>query len=450
MPSDLIFIVDDDPSIRKLTAVLLEDQSYSTRAFETGEECLDCLDDHPSAILLDMMLPGMNGLETLKKIKERSASIPVILVTSIDKTDTVVEAMKIGAYDYLVKPYDETRLFASLEKALQQNSLSSHLSFLKNEINKLKTGIVGDSPIITEVLSKVKMGAESGAAILIEGESGTGKELLARTVHENSPCSGGLFVDINCGAIPDTLQESELFGHRKGAFTGATETQKGKLELAHHGTLFLDEIGEMTLPTQAKLLRFLQERNFERIGEHRKINVECQIVSATNKDLKEAIRQGTFREDLYYRLAVFPITSPPLRERKEDIPLLSQHFISKYSSQIRKSHIGIDPKAMQVLIEYSWPGNIRELENTIFQAMIIGSGETLQVEDFPLISQTPTKSADASSSNTPSAIPPLDDTIKSAIKAALRASDGKANLAGEKLGLSRSAFYRLLKKYDIR
>jgi len=457
MPNDLIFIVDDDPALRKLTSILLEDRAYATKTFESGEDCLDALDERPSAILLDMMLPGINGLETLEQIKLKSSSTPVILVTSINKTDTAVSAMKQGAYDYLVKPYDETRLIASLEKALQQDALNTHVHFLKTEINKLKTpqGIVGNSPAILEVVSKSKMGAESGAAILIQGESGTGKELLARTVHENSLWSDGLFVDINCGAIPETLQESELFGHKKGAFTGATEMQKGKLELAHHGTLFLDEIGEMTLPTQAKLLRFLQEKNFERIGEHRKIQVECQIVSATNKDLKEAVAQGSFREDLYYRLAVFPVTAPPLRERKQDIPLLCQHFLTKYKTQIRKHHTDIHPQALQMLMNHSWPGNIRELENAIFQAMILATGEILQVEDFhfihpPISSAIPTPSSTNETSCDTNKILSLDETIKSAIQNALTASNGKANLAGEKLGLSRSAFYRLLKKYDIR
>jgi len=276
--------------------------------------------------------------------------------------------------------------------------------------------------------------------------------LLARTVHENSPWSNGLFVDINCGAIPDTLQESELFGHKKGAFTGATEMQKGKLELAHHGTLFLDEIGEMTLATQAKLLRFLQEKTFERIGEHRKIQVECQIVSATNKDLKEAVAQGSFREDLYYRLAVFPVTAPPLRERKQDIPLLCQHFLTKYKTQIRKHHTGIHPQALQALMDYSWPGNIRELENAIFQAMILATGEILQLEDFHFIPQniSTTLPAPPQTNQTDTKVLSLDEAIKSAIQNALTASNGKAHLAGEILGLSRSAFYRLLKKYDIR
>ena len=454
MPNDLIFIVDDDPALRKLTSILLEDRSYVTQAFETGEDCIRALDERPSAILLDMMLPGMNGLETLEQIKLKSPTTPVILVTSINKTDTAVSAMKLGAYDYLVKPYDETRLIASLEKALQQDALNTHVHFLKTEINKLKTpqGIVGNSPVILEVLTKAKLGAESGAAILIQGESGTGKELLARTVHENSPWSNGLFVDINCGAIPDTLQESELFGHKKGAFTGATEMQKGKLELAHHGTLLLDEIGEMTLATQAKLLRFLQEKTFERIGEHRKIQVECQIVSATNKDLKEAVAQGSFREDLYYRLAVFPVTAPPLRERKQDIPLLCQHFLTKYKTQIRKHHTGIHPQALQALMDYSWPGNIRELENAIFQAMILATGEILQLEDFHFIPQniSTTLPAPPQTNQTDTKVLSLDEAIKSAIQNALTASNGKAHLAGEILGLSRSAFYRLLKKYDIR
>ncbi|QPJ66199.1 MAG: sigma-54-dependent Fis family transcriptional regulator [Candidatus Nitrohelix vancouverensis] len=453
MPNELIFLVDDDPAMRKLGSTLLEDRSYQTRQFEDGESCLAALDESPAALFLDMVLPGMNGLEVLQEVKKAAPHIPVIMITSINDADTAVRAMQLGAYDYLVKPYDENRLFASLKKALEQNFLTTRVHYLKNEISRIKNpkGLIGSSPELKEILQKARQAAESGAGILVQGESGTGKELLARAIHEYSRFSSGLFVDINCGAIPDTLQESELFGHKKGAFTGAVDTRAGKLELANQGSLFLDEVAEMSLQTQAKLLRFLQEKTFERLGDNRKIQVESQFIAATNKDLKLEVAEGRFREDLYYRLAVFPITVPPLRERKEDIPELCKHFIEKYRTQCAKNIDHIAPSAMDAIGNYSWPGNVRQLENALFHSMILCAGDTIETRHLPLEIISPNENASPDNQSPPTDAPvrPLDETIKSALQSAIQLSNGKIPEAAKKLGLSRSAIYRMLKKYQI-
>ena len=321
----LIFTVDDDPGVGGLIKVLFEDRGHEVLVFENGKQCLDRLDENPSVVFLDMVMPVMDGMETLKTIKNAKSDLPVIMVTGVDDAGSAVEAMKLGAFDYIVKPFDEPRLFSVLDKAIEQTALIGQVRYLQVELNRAKGigGIVGTSPALTATLEKILKVGVSNAGVLLLGESGTGKDLMARAIHENSHFSQGLFVDINCGAIPENLQESELFGHTKGSFTGATETRKGRLELADGGTLFLDEVAEMSLNTQVKLLRYLQEKSFERVGGTKKIFTKTRVIAATNKDLDEMVKKGFFREDLYYRLAVFPITIPPLRERKDDISSLA-------------------------------------------------------------------------------------------------------------------------------
>jgi two-component system, NtrC family, response regulator AtoC len=447
----LIFIVDDDAPLRGLMRALLEDQNYKVRDFESGKHMIEALEESPSLILLDVVMPGLSGQDTLKRIKSTHPEIPVVMLTSVDKIETAVEVIKLGAYDYLLKPVDETRLFICIEKAFEQRNLSRKVNHLQSEVDRLsgKDGIIGKSNSINETLKKVHQVSSSKASVLILGETGTGKELIARAVHRNSSYSTGPFIDINCGAIPETLQESELFGHKKGAFTGAIESRPGKLELADGGTLFLDEVAEMSLATQAKLLRFLQEKNLERVGDTQKIQVDTRVVCATNKDLKELIEEGTFREDLYYRLAVFPIEVPALRDRAEDIPLLCSHFLKKYQEEVGKEVLSVSDEAMQVLQEYSWPGNIRQLENILYQAMIITSYDTIDTDCLPEdVFNSPSSISEKENPNG-STLTPYHDVVKQTLKQALEQTSGNIPGAAKALGISRSTFYRMLKKYQL-
>ena len=455
MAHELIYVVDDDAPLRHLMKALLEDKGYATRDFESGNALLEALDDSPALILLDVMMPGLNGLETLKQIKASYPDLPVIMLTSVDKVETAVEVIKQGAYDYLLKPVDESRLFTCLDKAFEQRNLVRKVRHLQNEVDRLsgKDGIIGKSKALDETLKKVHQVSASKASVLILGETGTGKELIARAVHRNSTYAAGPFIDINCGAIPETLQESELFGHKKGAFTGATESRPGKLELADGGTLFLDEVAEMSLSTQAKLLRFLQEKSFERVGDNQKIQVDTRVVCATNKDLKTLIEAGSFREDLYYRIAVFPIEVPALRDRAEDLPLLCTHFLKKYQEDIGKEILSVSDEAMQVLQDYSWPGNIRQLENTIYQAMIVTSYDTIDTDCLPEGVCDPSTPASEEisekKSNDSTTLTPYHDVVKQTLKQALEQTGGNIPGAAKALGISRSTFYRMLKKYQL-
>ena len=454
----LIFTVDDDPQVRGLLKVLFEDRGYEVAALESGEQCLKRLDENPAAVLLDRVMPGMDGLATLKRIRESHKDLPVIMATSVGDAQGVVEAIKLGAFDYIVKPFDETRLFTILDKALEQQALVGQVRHLQAELKRAQgvNGIVGNSNALRQVLEKAGKVGISNAGVLLLGESGTGKELIARAIHENSHFSKGLFVDINCGAIPENLQESELFGHTKGAFTGAVETRKGRLEMADGGTLFLDEVAEMSLNTQTKLLRFLQDKSFERVGNNKKIVIKTRVIAATNQDIKRKVKEGTFREDLYYRLAVFPVTIPPLRERKEDIPVLCVHFLNKYKKEFGKEIRSITPGALNLLRNYSWPGNVRELENTICQAMIITESGKIDVDSLsgeirraagalpsrPLPS--PTNSA------TESAVLSYEESTRRTLQNALDICGGDIPKAATQLQLARSTFYRMVKKYGLK
>ncbi|MBT5471962.1 MAG: sigma-54-dependent Fis family transcriptional regulator [Nitrospina sp.] len=458
MANELIFIVDDDAPLRLLAKTLLEDQGHAVRDFDNGKSFLENLDEKPSLVFLDVMMPGLDGIETLKKIKELHPEIPVIMLTSVDKVETAVEVIKLGAYDYLLKPIDEPRLFTCIEKAMEQKHLKQKVLHLQKEVERLEghSDIIGKSQALSEIMSNVQKVAMSNAGVLILGETGTGKELVARAVHRGSHFSAGPFIDINCGAIPETLQESELFGYKKGAFTGANESRSGKLELANGGTLFLDEVGEMSLATQAKLLRFLQERSFERVGDTRKIEVHTRVVAATNRNIASLIKNNLFREDLYYRLAVFPIEVPPLRERKEDIPLLCNHFLNKYESELSKQISSISDEAMQCLQNHSWPGNIRQLENTIYRAMITTSYDSIDIDCLPEdilgdeIKDDEKLVVAEESNDTPThSITPFHDVVKKTLEQALQKTEGHIPKAAKALSISRSTFYRMLKKYKI-
>jgi len=456
----LIFAVDDDPQVRGLLKVLFEDQGHEVLSLESGKQCLDRLDENPSAVFLDMVMPEMDGMATLEAIKDIQKDLPVVMATSIDDAESAVKAMKLGAFDYIVKPFDETRLFAILDKTLDQTNLAGQVRYLKDELNRVQGvgGIVGKSAALTRTLEKIQKVGASNAGVLLLGESGTGKELMARAIHEGSHFSKGLFVDINCGAIPENLQESEFFGHKKGAFTGAIDTRKGRLELADNGTLFLDEVAEMSLNTQAKLLRYLQEKSFERVGEEKKIFTSTRVIAATNKDLKKKIEEGTFREDLYYRLAVFPVVIPPLRERKEDIPGLVTHFLEKYKNEFDKEISSFTPQAMDVLTKYFWPGNVRQLENVIYQAMIITDLSCIDMQCLPDdikseierdSKQTRNISGQHPSAEKGEPIRPFEESVRQTLQRALNLTNGDIPETAKRLKLSRSSFYRMVQKYEL-
>jgi len=453
----LIFTVDDDPDIRGLIKVLFEDRGHEVVVLENGKQCLDRLDENPAVVFLDVAMPVMDGIETLKTIKNSKSNFPVVMVTGVDDTDSVVKAMKFGAFDYIVKPFDELRLFSVLDKAIEQTSLVGQVRYLQGELSRMQgvSTIVGASPALTDTLEKIQKVGASNAGVLLLGESGTGKELMARAIHENSRFSKGLFVDINCGAIPENLQESELFGHNKGSFTGATETRKGRLELADEGTLFLDEVAEMSLSTQVKLLRYLQEKSFERVGGIKKIFTNTRVIAATNKDLLEKIKDGSFREDLYYRLAVFPVTIPPLRERKEDIPSLAAHFVDMYIKEFEKKIFSITSEAMDALVNYFWPGNVRELGNVIYQSMIMTESGCIDIDSLPdnVKNETPQKTGGANASQCVSSsgdnMASFEESVRQVLQRALELTNGDIPETAKRLKLSRSSLYRMVQKYDL-
>ena len=468
MKKNLLFAVDDDPNQRRILSVLLETRGYEIMGFDGGEKCLEMLDENPAAVFLDLMMPGIGGMETLKAIKVYREDLPVVMVTSVNEAEMAVQALKLGAFDYIVKPYEEARLMAILENALQQKALLHQVRHLQGELQERHglQGFIGRSPVMQKLFEKINKVKDNKASVLIQGESGTGKELVARAIHYNSRFSKGCFVDINCGAIPENLQESELFGHKKGAFTGAEESRTGKVELADGGTLFLDEVGEMSPGMQTKLLRFLQEKTFQRVGENNNITVNTRVLAATNKDLKKAVADGTFREDLYYRLAVYPIVIPPLRDRKEDIPLLCDHFLKKYAGEFSHKVKSIHPNAMELLFSNPWPGNVRQLENTLYRAMINAESDCISrdsllearenYEDGSSASQKKADNTDKierigfDPETVPEKIIPFQEIEKRTLANAIKVTNGNIPQAAEQLGLSRSTLYRLVKKYGLR
>jgi nitrogen regulation protein NR(I) len=373
-----ILIVDDDKSIRYSLKRMLE-ENFSVITAQNGEEALDRVRENPpDLIIMDIKMPGRNGIDVLKEIKSIDPKSLAIIMTAYGTTETAIEAMKYGAFDYILKPFPIPQMKGLVEKALSLRRMMKQeviYAPIEREERGEEERIIGSSPKMQEIYKIVGQIAPSDVTVLLRGESGTGKELFARAVYQHSSRSNQPFLPVNCAAIPDTLLESELFGHEKGAFTGASSRRIGKLEQCHGGTIFLDEIGDMSLSTQAKLLRVLQEKSFERLGGMETIKVDIRFIVATNKDLEEAILSGKFREDLYYRLNVVSIQIPPLQERKEDIPELASYFIKKFNRELKKGIAGITPTAMEKILSYGWPGNVRQLENALKRAMVLCQGE---------------------------------------------------------------------------
>lgn len=446
-----ILIVEDEPKMLRLLELSLAEENFATRSASDAETGLKILAQEPiDLVITDLKLPGMNGLEFLQAIKRTNASIPTVVMTAYGTVETAVEAMKAGASDYVLKPFslDEIKMIA--HKELDVRRLREENRDLREALGHRYEfkNIIGRSPKMQEVLATVERVAPSNSTVLLGGESGVGKDLIARAIHQHSRRAAGPFIKINSTAIPENLLESELFGYEKGAFTGAAAAKPGKFELADKGTIFLDEIGDVPPATQVKLLRVLQEREFERLGGTKTLKVDVRVVAATNQDLRVALEQGTFREDLFYRLNVVPISIPPLRAHKEDIPYLTDFFVERFARDAGKPVTGITAAAQRVLMDFHWPGNVRELENIIERAVALSTGTILDAPDIRLDHALP-GSAMAAGGPSGAFIPEgqtLEQFEDEIIKEAMRRSNGNKSQAARLLGLSRNALrYRLSK-----
>jgi len=380
-----VLIVDDEVGTRESIKMILK-LDYEVLLAKNAEEAFLQIKEHsPDVILLDIILPDIDGLRVLEKIKAGDPDAIVIMITATKTVKTAVEAMKLGAYDYVTKPFDIDELRLIISRSLSTQALEKEVKYLRKEIGKSygPGNIIAKSKVMESIFTVVRQIADSKSTVLIMGESGTGKELVSRAIHYGSNRKNFPFVTINCAAIPETLIESELFGHERGAFTNAIEKKLGRFEIAHRGTLFLDEIGELSLSTQAKILRFLEEKEFNRVGGSKTIKVDVRLITATNRDLKQLLKKGAFREDLYYRINVVPIVIPPLRERKEDIPMLLDHFMKKFNTENNKKVKGVSKEALELMMNYEWPGNVRELENLIERVIALTANEYIQPNELP-------------------------------------------------------------------
>jgi len=404
-----ILVIDDEGAIRDSLRMILEYEDYQFVGAATGQEGLALAQrERPDLVLLDIKMPGMDGMEVLRKLHALDETLPVVMISGHGTTATAVDAIRSGATDFLDKPLSSERVIVTLRNALTQSELRTENRELRLAMES-KYEIVGSSPSLRQVLESVKRAAPTNATVMLLGESGVGKELVARTIHRNSPRNGQRFVQVNCAAIPEELIESELFGHEKGSFTGATEKQIGKFEQADRGTIFLDEVGDMSPKTQAKVLRVLQEQEVERLGSARTTKVDVRVISATNKNLDEAIQRGEFREDLFFRLNVIPITVPPLRERRDDIPALVQHFARRSSEEHNLKPKKFDSSAMEVLQRYRWRGNIRELRNAVERLLIMAPNDIIRADDLPREYSSSTATATAAPAIARPVAPPADE-----------------------------------------
>jgi DNA-binding NtrC family response regulator len=440
-----ILVVEDEDKLRRVIQLHLESAGFEVDGAPTAEQALP-LATLANLVITDLRLPGMDGLQLIQQMQARGVAAAVLVITAHGSVETAVEAMKLGAADFLQKPFSLDHLAALVEKVLAVQMLRDENVRLREQLDQRYQfdNIIGRSPAMREIFHTVERVAPTRATVLLAGESGVGKDMIARAIHQHSPRKNHPFVKINCTALPENLMESELFGYEKGAFTGATATKPGKFEQADQGTAFLDEIGDVPGHIQVKLLRILQERQFERLGSNLTRNVDVRVVAATNVDLRAALEQGRFREDLYYRLNVVPISLPPLRDRKEDIPFLAMHFVHKLAKELGAAAKEISPAAMDRLLAHSWPGNVRELENTIERSLVMASGEILQPADIRI--EAP-RTAPASASPQVPLLPEgetLEHWEQLMIREALRRANGNKSQAARMLGLTRNALrYRL-------
>jgi two-component system response regulator HydG len=451
-----VLVVDDDPAHRTMLRTLLTGWGYTIIEADDGSAAIENVKNQAfDLILMDIRMIKVSGLQALTEIKAFNPAIPVIMMTAYSSVETAVEALKNGAYDYLTKPLDFDELRIAMKRAMNHKQLREENRLLKESLGDHfdTRNIIGRSPAMVKLLETVAQVAPSEATVLIAGESGTGKEMIAGAIHFNSPRKTGPFVKINCAAITETLLESELFGHERGAFTGAHRKKEGRFRQAHGGSLFLDEISEMSLGMQVKLLRVLQEKEITRVGGEEVIKVDVRLIAATNKDLLQEMDKGRFREDLYYRLNVVTLTMPPLRERGEDIPLLAQHFLETFVNKNNKEIKGFTPQSMDRLLRYDWPGNVRELMNTVESAVVLSSSEYLDKEDLPLIQKVlplgrglPLEKEITDVDTIPSDLP-LDEVEKTTILKTLESTGGNKSEAARRLGITRRTLHKKLKKY---
>ena len=479
-----VLVVDDDPTQRRLMQAVLERQGHHPEMAESGEAALERLKrGGVDVILLDLVMPGMDGMETLEAISAREPNLPVIVLTAHGGIETVVKAMRGGAVDFFIKPASPERIAVSIRNAFKVRELSGEVSRLKrvqsgqSDFKDMVAGAAG----MRQVVRLGERAAKSNIPILITGESGVGKELVARSIQAASDRAGKPFVTVNCGAIPENLVESTLFGHEKGAFTGAVAKHMGKFQEADGGTLFLDEIGELPLDMQVKLLRALQEGEVDPVGSKKPVKVDVRIISATNRDLAEQVRAGQFREDLFYRLNVFPIEVPALRDRKDDLPALVRHFIGRFNAQEGKNILDADGAAMDLISQFDWPGNVRQLENMVFRAVVLSDGDYLTPQDFPQISgMAPQLSSEPAPApvHAPDRVPVLDEAVMAAaegegepalvdivdegghlrplesierdlIQYAIETYSGRMAEVARRLGVGRSTLYRKVREYEL-
>jgi two-component system response regulator AtoC len=452
-----ILVIDDDASIRETLDLYLTEEGYTVETAQTGTEGLNKYVQSPSdVVILDIRLPDVDGFSVLEDLKEENENVKVIMITAYHDMETTINAMKGGAFDYIHKPVNVDELDMAIKKALKSLEMEKKIEGLLTEPSRnFRVGdIIGTGNEMREIFKIIGTVSQSHTTVLIQGESGTGKELIAKVIHHNtSPAEP--FVAVNCSAIVETLLESELFGHEKGSFTGAIARKLGKFELARYGTVFLDEISEMSLNLQAKLLRVLQEMEFERVGGKDKVKVNARIMTATNKDLKTMVKEGKFRDDLYYRLNIVAINIPPLRTRKQDIPHLIDYLLAKINLDLHKKVIGVSDEMMDVFMKYSWPGNIRELENLLVRACVVAKGQVLAKSDFPELggeeaAKVPVdETTEIFKSSVPGKLLTLDDVEERYIRKVIRETDKNKGEICEVLGISRPTFERKLEKYSI-
>jgi DNA-binding NtrC family response regulator len=448
-PAERVLIVEDEPSTRLGLTELVRTWGFAAESAADGEEALHSVTSfRPSIVISDLVMPRMGGLELLKALKEDDAECTIVLLTAQGSVETAVEAIKEGAYDYLTKPIEPQRLKILLDKIVERQDTLREVKTLRRQLRDQGSfgSMIGNSASMRKVYQIVEQAAPTSASVLIWGESGTGKELVAQTIHQLSPRAQQPFVPINCAAIPETLLESEIFGHEKGAFTGATDRREGCFELADRGTLFLDEIAEMTPATQVKLLRVLQERTFRRLGGRHEQSVDVRVIAATNVVPADAVKNGKLREDLFYRLHVFAIELPPLRQRKDDLPLLIQSFISEFNSRNNKRVSAVEPAAMKVLEQYHWPGNVRELRNVIERAVILSSTEFLELKHLPpYVTETPAQPAPAGTAALTAGMT-VEEAENRLILLTLDHARGNKTRAAEILGISLKTLHNKLNK----
>jgi len=454
-----ILVADDEENIRMLLSETLKDEGYEIIEVTNGDEAVkEVKKSDFDCVLMDVRMPVLDGMEAFLKIREIRNNLPVIFLTAYGSSDLAIKAMKKGAYDYLTKPFDLEELKVKVKKAIELKELTENApKFEKDENRYISDEIVGNSPKMQEVFKQIGKVAESDATVLIRGESGTGKELVAKAIHHHSNRKNKPFIVVNCAAIPETLLESELFGHEKGAFTDAYARRIGKFEQAQDGTIFLDEIGDMSLNLQAKLLRILQEKTFSRVGGNETIVSNARVLAATNRNLEKLVETGEFREDLFYRLNVVTIWLPPLRERKEDIPLLVDYFVAKYAEKYKKDVRGVSKEVLELFLDYDWPGNVRELENAVARGVIVTSAPLILIEDLPQTLRDKTKQErqgevkvegqlEEENLNLPKLIEKIE---KEAIIKALEKAEGNKTKAAQILGISRKSLFNKLRYYNL-